>query len=157
MTTVDEQKKLVKELCRNFKSSIPWEPISKSQRQTDPDSPARGDIWISRTKFQAPKEDDLRRALYNVCERLKTSEHSLTPPSDVPLQDVGVEFLGRRLGVGAQAKEPHIPEEDKLKALENECRSDMTILYMHGGGLWYVSSRPPTQHRVLSGPIFLKQ
>jgi hypothetical protein len=50
--------------------------------------------------------------------------------------DVGVEFIGERTGdIASDAPEPDISEEEKLRALEKECSSDMTILYVHGGGL----------------------
>jgi hypothetical protein len=50
--------------------------------------------------------------------------------------DVGVEFIGERTGdTVASDAPPDISEEDKLRALEKECSNDMTILYIHGGGL----------------------
>ena len=85
--------------------------------------------------FCAPKETDLRDALYLVCEQLKAPCQSFTPSFEVPLKDVGVEFIGPRLGVEGRAAEPDMSEQDKLAALENECLSDMTIPYIHGGGL----------------------
>lgn len=85
--------------------------------------------------FPAPKDVGLRDALYRVCEQLKAPDQSFPPPLEVPLEDVGVEFIGRRSGVKGKATEPDISEQDKLKALESECESDITILYIHGGGL----------------------
>ena len=84
--------------------------------------------------LHAPPETDLRDILYHVCSQIKGPEHIITPPEEVSLQDVGVEFIGRRLNVASDAPEPSIPEHEKLKALEEGCESDMTILYLHGGG-----------------------
>ena len=111
--------------------------MSQWQANSPVDAPARGGIWISRTKFRAPVETHLRDALYHVCERLKIANQDITPPQEVPLIDVGVEFIGRRFGVEFNAPEPRISELDKLKALESEWKGDMTILYVHGGGLLY--------------------
>ena len=134
MSTVEEQKKLVEALCRRYRS-LPWMPISQLQRESSHDAPARGGVWISRMSFCAPKETGLREALYRVCERLKAPCQSFTPSFEVPLKDVGVEFIGPRVGVEGRVAEPDMSEQDKLAALEDECSSDMTILYIHGGGL----------------------
>ena len=85
--------------------------------------------------FPAPANTGLRDALYRVCERLKNPGHSFVSPAEVPLQDVGVEFIGSRSGLEDGALEPDISEQDKLQFLERECKSDMTILYIHGGAL----------------------
>ena len=134
MTTVDEQKKLVEAQCRKYRS-IPWTPISQMQRESSHDAPARGGVWISRMSFRAPRETGLREALYCVCERLKAPNQSFTSQFELPLRDVGVEFIGCRSGVDGNAPELDKSEQDKLTALESECKSNMTILYIHGGGL----------------------
>ena len=134
MTTVDEQKKLVEKLCRKY-LSVPWRPISQMQRESSYDAPARGGVWISRMTFSAPTDTGLRDALYRVCERLKDHGHSFASPAEVPLNDVGMEFVGSRSGVDGGATEPDISEQEKLESLERECKSDMTILYIHGGAL----------------------
>lgn len=134
MSTIDEQKKQVKTLCRNYKS-VKWLPISQMQQQSSRDPPARGPVWISRTSFPAPKDYGLRDVLYLICERLSIPGQTFPPASDLPLKDVGVEFTGWRPGVDDKALEPDLSEVEKLHALENECESKMTILYIHGGGL----------------------
>ena len=85
--------------------------------------------------FPTPTDAGLRDALYRVCERLRDPGQSFASPAEVPLKDVGVEFIGSRSGVVDGATEPDISEQDKLQCLERECKSDMTILYIHGGGL----------------------
>ena len=132
MTTIAEQKRLVKATCQKYKT-IPWIPLARKQKETSYDPPARGGVWISRATFSAPSSTSLRDALYRVIGLLKTDYHQIT--RDVPLSDVGVEFIGARPGVANDAPEPDILEDEKLKLLEKDCRSDMTILYVHGGGL----------------------
>lgn len=134
MATVDEQNKLVETLCRRY-LSVPWVPISRMQRESSVDVPARGSVWISRTTFFAPTDTGLRDALFRVCERLKDAGQSSVSASDLPLEDVVVEFIGSRAGVDGKATEPDISEQEKLKSLERECQSSMTVLYIHGGGL----------------------
>lgn len=134
MTTIGEQKRVVRTVCQKYQS-IPWVPLAKNQRKTSRDAPARGGVWISRSSFPAPPETTLRDALYTVCERLKAPHQTIIAATEVPLLDVALEFVGNRAGVPSDAAEPDIPEPSKLKLLESECESDMTILYMHGGGL----------------------
>lgn len=134
MATADEQRKLVETLCRSY-LSVPWGPISRMQRESSGDAPARGSVWISRMTFSAPTDTSLRDALYRICERLKDDGQSFALAPDLPLEDVGMEFIGSRSGVDGKATEPDISEQEKLKSLERECQSNMTILYIHGGGL----------------------
>ena len=137
MTTKAEQQAIVREVVAKYDDRPPWTPIGKLQRATRKDRPARGGIWISRTKFLAPPENDLRNALYEVIDRLKRPDHIITPASETPSVDVQVEFVGVRGGVASDATEPKIPEEAKLQSLESEVESDMTILFVHGGGMKY--------------------
>lgn len=85
--------------------------------------------------FPAPTDTSPRDALYRVCERLRDPSQSFASPAEAPLKDVGLEFIGSRSGVEDGVPEPDISERDKLQCLERECKSDMTILYIHGGAL----------------------
>lgn len=114
---------------------MPWEPLAQKQRNSALDVPARGNIWISRVAFPAPSSPSVRDAMYRVINYLKNDYHKITPAEETPILDVGVGFMGERRGVASDAPEPGIPEEDKLRALEQECSGDMTILYIHGGRL----------------------
>ena len=134
MSTIAEQRKLVKATCQKYRS-LPWIPLAQKQRETSYDAPARGGFWISRVNFPATPSTSLRDALYEVIHSLKLDHHRVTPAEQTPILDVGVEFIGTRSGVANDVPEPEISEYEKLKALEKECESDMTILYIHGGGL----------------------
>ncbi|PQE06947.1 hypothetical protein CJF32_00009234 [Rutstroemia sp. NJR-2017a WRK4] len=143
MTTIEEQRKIVDATCKKYRS-LPWAPLSQMQKASSRDRPAKGPVWISRVVFPTPPENDLRDALYHVCEHLKEPHHNITPAIETPLLDVRLEFVGNRAGADAKAAEPDIPEVDKLKALENECENDFTILFLHGGGLYFSS---PAEYR----------
>ena len=134
MTTVEEQKKLVAVLCHRFRSIL-WAPVSQMQRETSHDPLARGGVWISRMSSKAPEDTGVRTTLYCVCERLKAPDQYFAPPLEVPLKDVGVEFIGHRSCVGDKAKEPDIAKRHKLKARESKCKNDIMISHIHGGGL----------------------
>lgn len=134
MSTKEQQQAIIKATCEAIRAR-PWRSLLATQIATSKDRPARGCVWISRTKFEAPPELDLRDALYKIIAQLSRPEHKVTPASSTPVQHVPVEFLGFRSGVSNDAPEPNIPEREKLVALESECQSDMTILFVHGGGM----------------------
>ncbi|GAB1205001.1 hypothetical protein APSETT445_003667 [Aspergillus pseudonomiae] len=151
MASIDDQKKLVKRICQKYQNS-PWLPLSQLQKATSLDTPARGGIWISRTTFSAPSNQAIRNALFSVIHRLKKEYHHISPEEETPIADVGVEFIGPRSQVPDDAPEPDIPEEDKLRALLQECDSRLTILYAHGGASANItpSFSGPAQYRASS-------
>ncbi|KAB8245044.1 Alpha/Beta hydrolase protein [Aspergillus flavus] len=150
MSSIDQQKKLNKRICQKYQNS-PWPSLAQLQKATSLDTPtpapARGGVWIARTSFSAPTNPAIRDVLYTVIHRLKKEYHRISPVEETPVIDVGVEFIGPRSQVPDDAPEPDIPEEEKLRALLQECNSELTILYAHGGGLYFSS---PAQYRASS-------
>ncbi|KAF7620762.1 Alpha/Beta hydrolase protein [Aspergillus flavus] len=150
MSSIDQQKKLIKRICQKYQNS-PWPSLAQLQKATSLDTPtpapARGGVWIARTSFSAPTNPAIRDVLYTVIHRLKKEYHRISPVEETPVIDVGVEFIGPRSQVPDDAPEPDIPEEEKLRALLQECNSELTILYAHGGGLYFSS---PAQYRASS-------
>ena len=134
MTTIAQQKAKVQEICREWPKGL-WLPVGEMQRRSPIDKPARGPIWISRCEFSSSPETALRDVLYEICERLQAPEHIISPKEDLALESVGVEFIGPRGNADSKTPEPKISEPEKMKHLEEECEGDMTILYVHGGGL----------------------
>ena len=134
MSTIEEQKQLVDELCQEWPKML-MVPLHERQAASSRDRPARGPIWISRTELAAPSEPDLRNALSQVCEELAAPEHILPKREEISMQNVKVEFVGIREGAGEREPEPKISESEKLQRLQSECRRDLTVLYAHGGGL----------------------
>ncbi|KAB8208826.1 Alpha/Beta hydrolase protein [Aspergillus parasiticus] len=141
MSSIDQQKKLVKRICQKYQNS-PWLPLSQLQKTTSLDTPARGGVWISRTSFSAPTNPAIRDVLYTVMHRLKKEYHRISPAEETPVIDVGVEFIGPRSQVPDDAPEPDLLEEEKLRALLQECHSGMIILYAHGAPLVCRSTLP---------------
>jgi hypothetical protein len=134
MSTIEEQKRLVDELCREWPKML-MVPIQQRQAASSRDTQARGPVWISRGEFAAPPETNLRDALCQVADELSAPEHILPKPDEIPVQNVRAEFAGVRSGVGERVPEAKIPESEKLERLQSECQRDLTILYAHGGGL----------------------
>ncbi|PYI03989.1 hypothetical protein BO78DRAFT_450889 [Aspergillus sclerotiicarbonarius CBS 121057] len=123
MSTPAEQRELVKRTCQKYRAS-PWTPITQIQRETSRDPRARGGVWIGRTVFPGPAKDG-------------------------PILDVGVEFIGSKPKGKKDAPELDLTEE-KLRVLLKEYDSEMTILYIHGGGLYFGS---PAQSRAASARL----
>lgn len=134
MSTVDKQKEIVEQACKIYRA-IPWVRLSQKQRDSSRDAAARGPIWVARTNFIKPPESDLSEALNRVILNLSEHYQRSALPSLTPQIDVGVEFIGPRVGAKSGTTEPDMPELEKLRALEADCDPGLTILYIHGGGL----------------------
>ncbi|KAL4796309.1 alpha/beta hydrolase fold-domain-containing protein [Aspergillus venezuelensis] len=155
MTSIAQQKDIVQRVCQKVRNR-PWLPISQLQRDTSIDVPARGGgVNIVRTSFPAPPSPAIRDVLYTVIDRLKKYYHHVTPAEEIPVQDVGVKFIGPCSGAQGAADAPGpeadaTEEEEKLRALLKKCNFNLTILYTHGGGLYFSS---PAQYRAASARL----
>lgn len=135
MSTIEEQKKLVKARCDGWKL-IPDVPLAKKQLAYPLDAPVQGPYWVSRTTLPQPPEDDIRGKIYEAFDLLKTHpDQRIVPPAEVPLRDVHFEWMGSRSGVDNRASEPSISERDKYQALVKETKGT-TILHIHGGAFY---------------------
>lgn len=132
MSTIKEQKQIIRETCRKY-TSLPLVALSKVQAQSR-DRPAKGGVWVSRSKFPAPPEDDLKKALFEVIQQLGKPENILETPDQMAQVEVGAEFVGIRNGMKGDESEPNIEEHEKLRHAEEETDGNI-ILFMHGGGL----------------------
>ena len=106
--------------------------VGKQQRLLMRDPGIEGPMWISKITLPAP-EDAVRDAVIHVANELKNDESQTfeTPPV-VPVE---AEWTGYRSGVGKDAPQPDITEPEKYSALKADAKSDMVILYIHGGAL----------------------
>jgi hypothetical protein len=119
-------------------------PVGKQQKRSMRAPPIQGPMWISTVTLPAPpseesdRANDVRVALIKAVNELKTegSETFEVPP----IQPVEAEWTGYRGGVGNKEPPLDIPEQEKYKRLKAESKSDMAILYIHGGALLYVSA-----------------
>jgi hypothetical protein len=106
--------------------------VGTQQRRSMRDPGIKGRMWISKVELPAP-EEDVRNAVVDAANELKTSESQTFEIP--PLRSVEAEWTGYRFGVGKKAPQPDLSEEEKYKKLREESKSDMTILYLHGGAL----------------------
>lgn len=107
-------------------------PVGTQQRRSMRDPGIKGPMWISKVELPAP-EEDVRNAVVDAADGLKTSESQTFEIP--PVRPVEAEWTGYRSGVDKKAPQPELSEEEKYKRLRKESKSDMTILYLHGGAL----------------------
>lgn len=143
MATRDAQKaavdKVVK-LFHNAKSST----ISQQQAATSRDRGVKGPVWVSRVTHPPPEDIDARAHFLEAIAGISRGDEAFTLPSYGPVQG---EWVGRRHGVEAKTPEPACSEQEKFKSLMNDCTSDITIMYLHGGAYAFgspVMARPAT-------------
>ena len=113
-----------------FCNSVPTS-ISKQQTMSLKDPGIKGKMWISKVTLPRPEEDDMRQAVVDAIEALKEGKETYTLPE---LANVEAEWTGWREGVGKDAPRPNLSEEEHYTNLTKEVSSDITILYLHGGG-----------------------
>lgn len=119
---------------RAFFAQNPLPSLSVWQRITMKDRPVVGPIWVSRVSFP-PAEDALRNQLMTAIRNISCDGWKMiTPPS---LDQVQAEWTGYRRGVGPTSPEPSLPESTKFHNLMKNVTSNVTMLYVHGGGYWY--------------------
>lgn len=135
MSTVEEQRRIIEKICRAY-IARPYMPLATQQAQSSRDRPAKEDIWISRARFPAPSDYGLRDSLFEVIAQLKQPEHRIIEKSQLTQTEVPVEFIASRKAIAKDGEgDFQISEGAKLERIEQERKSDTTILYMHGGGL----------------------
>lgn len=107
-------------------------PVGKQQRVLTRDPGIKGPMWVSKVTLPAP-EDDVKDAVIKAIDELKTSgAETFEVP---PVRPVEAEWTGYRSGVDKKAPQPNLSEEEKYRELRKESKSDMVILYIHGGAL----------------------
>jgi hypothetical protein len=113
MSTVEEQGRIISETCRTW-LSLPLVPISQQQAQSSGKRASKGGAAIDQVILPAPPEDDLKDALFEVIEALKSPEHDFIPAAALTQVDTAVELIRDEASKGPR---------------------DSAILYMHGGAL----------------------
>lgn len=115
--------------------------IGKAQLGSLKDPGIKGKMWISKVTLPKPEDTEgltPRDAIEMVIKELGDGSETYTLPE---MAAVGAEWTGYRGGVDANAPRPDLPEEEHYKRLMSEIKSDVTILYFHGGA--YLSVAPP--------------
>jgi hypothetical protein len=117
-------------------------PIGKIQRGSLKDPGIKGRMWISKVTLPKPKDSDgftPRDAANMATKELGDGSETYTLPE---MSAVEAEWTGYRSGVGGKAPRADLTEEEQYKHLMSEVKSDVTILYFHGGAHMFVPNDP---------------
>jgi hypothetical protein len=108
-------------------------PVGTQQSRSMRDPGIKGAMWISKVTLPAPG-NAVRAAVLQAVNTLSDNEvpQLVELPDVVPVE---AEWTGYRGGVDKNAPQPDISEEEKYEELKAEAKSDMVILYIHGGAL----------------------
>ena len=108
---------------RSFKSTL-----SVLQRQSRHDPGVEGSAWVTKVSLPAPKETDIREALFDAIKTL--SDDSLPIPKRPDISPVEVEWIGAR-----QSDDSTNPlsEKARYEAMMRDVQTPTTILYARGG------------------------
>jgi acetyl esterase/lipase len=123
--------------------------VSKIQAMSKQDRPIKGKMWIARSTFPKPAEDDVQKLVLKAVEDMKEGEISYTQPGSA---DIPFEWTGYRSDATDDTPAPKISEEEKYTRLMKEPTrsSATTILYFHGGA-YYLCGAPT--HRGLCAAL----
>lgn len=116
--------------------------IGQTQKRSIRDPGIKGKMWISKVTLPAPQDDEgftPRDALKLAITELGNGSEIYTLPE---LSAVEAEWTGYRSGVQGNAPRPDIAEADQYERLMSEVKSDVTILYFHGGAYMLVATTP---------------
>lgn len=117
-------------------------PLGQVQQLGLKDSGIKGPLWISKATMPAAQGMPVKNALIRAIKELGNGSEEYVVPE---LHDVEGEWTGYRSGVGKNAPRPDISEEEQYTRLMQEVKSDVTILYFHGGAYCLMD---PSSHRL---------
>ena len=125
---------VIRQLIKEIKS------IGKSQKVTIRDPGIKGRMWIS--KVTLPELKDVEGftpidALEMAITELGNGSEPYTMPN---MSAVEAEWTGYRGGVQENAPRPDLSEAGQYQRLMSEVKSEVTILYFHGGAYLFVAS-----------------
>lgn len=125
----DLRTELIISVLRSFFTGPP-SSLSKTQHISLRDPGIKGPMWISKVVLPRPEGDDVREALVRAIEGLKEGGETYILPE---IKAVEAEWTGYRAGVDANAPDLDISEGEKYENMMKEVKSDVAILYFHGG------------------------
>ena len=106
-------------------------PVSMQQFVTAKDSQDKGPMWVSRTTFNKPEDqDELKSVVVKALDDLAPSKERI---DDFSIKDVNVQWTSfKPLG---QDKEPEafISEQEKYDGIMKGVTTDIVALYARGG------------------------
>ncbi len=116
---------------RAFFAQSPMPSISTLQQHSLRERSVTGPVWISRVILPCP-EDTVRTVLYRGIKDLSSDGwETFALPSLMPVE---VEWTGYKKGLESSELEVSISERSKYLNLMKEVTSNVTLLYVHGGG-----------------------
>jgi len=136
----DLKTELIVKMIRSLLDSPQPTPISKQQKASLKDPGIKGKMWISKVTFPAPQENDVKKVLVDAVD-MKEGGEIWTAPAMVPVE---AEWTGYRANVDAHRHRPDLSEAQHYERLMSEVKSDVTILYFHGGAHFLMD---PASHR----------
>ncbi|KAL4878717.1 lipase/esterase [Aspergillus karnatakaensis] len=126
-------------VLRDILCNSPPSTITEQQQNTMHDPGVKGNMWISRVTI--PPSNTLKDVLCTAVRSLGTGAEEFSKPSAEPIT---AEWTGYRANASAKTPEPAIPEAEKFRCLMEEVKSDVTVLYFHGGSYYLMD---PCTHR----------
>lgn len=124
----DLRTEFITALIRSFITTS--DPMIKMQKGSMRDPGIKGPMWVSKVTLPQP-EFDVRDAVVRAIKDLGTGNETFDLPGVIAVE---AEWTGYRSGVDKKATLPDISEEEKYQELRKDVKSDITILYLHGGG-----------------------
>ena len=111
--------------------------LSTRQRLTTHDPGVKGPVWVSRSSYPKPPEDDVRKAVLDAISHLGDGTEHFDVPEIGPLE---TEWVGWRDGVNKNAAEALGSELERYEGLMSMVKSDVTVFYVCGGAFLYASN-----------------
>lgn len=146
-TKWDLKTELIVKTLRSMLDSPNPTPISKQQRTSLHDPGIKGKMWISKTTFPAPEQDDVRKILHQAVDDLKEPSEKYTP---IATAAVDAEWTGYRANVDNHRQRLDLSERQHYSKLMSEVKSNVTLLYFHGGALFMMD---PCTHRATTSHL----
>jgi acetyl esterase/lipase len=117
-------------------------PLGQVQKWGLKDPGIRGAMWISKSTMPVTEGAAVRDALVRAIRELGNGNEEYTMPE---LKDVEGEWTGYRSGAEKKTPRPDLSEQEQYTHLMQEVKSDVTILYFHGGAYCLMD---PSSHRL---------
>jgi acetyl esterase/lipase len=122
--------------------------ISKTQRVTLRDPGIKGKMWVSKVELPMPAEADVTDLLKKAIDDLGSGNVAMAD-----LKPVEAEWNGYRMNASAKSPRPPMSEAKHYESLMKDTRSDLTVLYIHGGALYLLD---PASYRPMCSQLARK-
>ena len=130
----------VQRACKAMRAN--WFPsiqptMSERQALSRQEAPFKGKLRTSQTVYSISSDEDLRGIfLQAVLDLDNTLGETKGFTLEEKIRSIRSEWNGYRVSKTEEVSE--LSEQEKYYALRQDCSSDTTILYAHGGGYWSV-------------------